>query len=235
MLHFVQSNHLEKLFDRLCQVLDEQEDTPLKPLEIVVQNAGMARWVSQQMAIRKGIASNLTFPLPARFIWQILAGQLDVDVVQRDFDRSVLLWRILGELDTALHDSIFSEIQKYLEDDHDGRKIFYLASKIADLFDQYLVYRPDLILSWESGTENGWKSALWKNLIRSSKKHRASYVEQFLTKARQGSLEKSLLAVRLTIRPGPTIDHSGLSSLSVFREYMSFVVPPVLSIPAIRP
>ena len=76
MLHFIQSNKLERLFDRLCEALASFQQDPLQPLEIVVQNPGMGRWLSQQIAIQDGIAANLKFPLPARFIWQVMAGQL---------------------------------------------------------------------------------------------------------------------------------------------------------------
>ena len=39
----------------------------------------------------------------------------------------------------------------YLSDPADVRKRFQLSSQIANLFDQYLVFRPDLILAWDQG------------------------------------------------------------------------------------
>ena len=76
MWYLVQSNQLECLFARLAAVLAAPLEDPLAPEVIVVQNAGMARWLSQRIALHAGIAANIQFPLPARFIWQVLAGQL---------------------------------------------------------------------------------------------------------------------------------------------------------------
>ncbi|WP_149013722.1 exodeoxyribonuclease V subunit gamma, partial [Escherichia coli] len=38
-----------------------------------------------------------------------------------------------------------------MTDDSDKRKLFQLSSKAADLFDQYLVYRPEWLAQWETG------------------------------------------------------------------------------------
>ncbi|HBQ59654.1 MAG TPA: hypothetical protein DD671_08530, partial [Balneolaceae bacterium] len=49
-------------------------------------------------------------------------------------------------------------------------QLFYLSAQIADIFDQYQVYRPDMMQSWlnnEITTDNPnerWQSRLWKRL-----------------------------------------------------------------------
>ncbi|HER62621.1 MAG TPA: exonuclease V subunit gamma, partial [Desulfobacteraceae bacterium] len=188
MLYFVQSNRLEKLFDRLCHVLADSPDDPLQPQEIVVQNPGMARWISQQKALRNGIAANLSFPLPARFIWQIFASQLELRNDAGVFEREVLLWRIFEQLAGSLPGGMFAEIQTYLRDDHDGRKTFNLAGRIADLFDQYLVYRPDMLLEWESKQGAEWQALLWNRLLTPASEHRAHYLQRFRQKVLQDDL-----------------------------------------------
>ena len=180
------------LFERLSEVLAATRQDPLHPVEIVVQNPGMGRWISQQTALRNGIAANMQFPLPARFIWQILAGQLELDTIGRDFDRSVLLWRIFAELSSSPGKPA-TDIRKYLADDHGGRKVFHLAEKVADLYDQYLVYRPEMLLKWEAGSKAGWQEELWKSLTNTSNHHRAKYVELFLQMARNGDLNPNTL------------------------------------------
>lgn len=199
MLYFIQSNRLEKLFDRLCQLLDESPPPPLQPQEIVVQSPGMARWVSQQVALRRGIAANLHFPLPARFIRQILGGQLQLEDDDGTFDRTVMLWRILAELTGSLRQDLFTEVAGYLSDDHDGRKPFHLAGKIADLFDQYLVYRPDMLLQWESTPVSDWQALLWNTITVSGKQHRARLLREFRRKAREGDLDPSSLPKQIYI------------------------------------
>ncbi|MCI5209185.1 MAG: hypothetical protein D3910_10410, partial [Candidatus Electrothrix sp. ATG2] len=56
-MHLFQSNRLENLFEALCATLAEPISNPLAPEIIVVQNPGMARWLSQQIALRTGISA----------------------------------------------------------------------------------------------------------------------------------------------------------------------------------
>ncbi len=65
----------------------------------------------------------------------------------------------------------FTLLRHYLTDDSDKRKLFQLSSKAADLFDQYLVYRPDWLAQWETGhlveglgEAQAWQAPLWKAL-----------------------------------------------------------------------
>ena len=61
----------------------------------------------------------------------------------------------------CLHKPEFSTLRSYLSDDQEGVKLFQLSSKIADLFDQYLVFRPGMILGWEQGeTPTDFRPAL---------------------------------------------------------------------------
>jgi exodeoxyribonuclease V gamma subunit len=201
MLRLCQSNRLENLLTELCGILAEQADNPLAAEIIVVQNPGMARWLSQQIALRTGICANISFPLPASFIWSLFAKTLGGLPDLREFSRDVLLWRILNELDELLVDMPASEeMSSYLADDQDGRRRFQLAEKISDLFDQYLVYRHEMVLSWEKGKEQHWQAQLWRRLAeQSSGSHRAEVVERFLLAAANGSLRTESLPARIFV------------------------------------
>src|SRR5437868_1607490 len=61
----------------------------------------------------------------------------------------------------------FEAVENYLKDDLEGRKRYQLAQRLAHLFDQYLIYRPTMLLRWERGdTRPGeeWQAALWREL-----------------------------------------------------------------------
>ncbi|MCI5143135.1 MAG: hypothetical protein D3909_15690, partial [Candidatus Electrothrix sp. ATG1] len=60
-MHLFQSNRLENLFEALCATLAEPVSNPLAPETIIVQNPGMARWLSQQIALRTGISAHFSF------------------------------------------------------------------------------------------------------------------------------------------------------------------------------
>jgi exodeoxyribonuclease V gamma subunit len=148
LLYLYQSNQLETLCGALNRILEDPVGRPLQPDRVVVLNPGMARWLSQQIANRRGIAANLEFPLPASFIWEMfdltLSGQTDLSA----FRQEVLLWKVVDQLTELADESVMTKVSAYLVDDRDGNKLFQLAKEIASLFDQYLIYRPKMILYW---------------------------------------------------------------------------------------
>ncbi|MCI5145885.1 MAG: exodeoxyribonuclease V subunit gamma, partial [Candidatus Electrothrix sp. AR3] len=198
-MYLYQSNRLENLFAALCAILAQPIATPLAQEMIVVQNPGMARWLAQQIALHTGISANLSFPLPASFIWNIFAQTLGELPDLGQFDRAVLLWRIYHELDSLLTLPSMEEINTYLQDDYDGSKHFQLAGKITDLFDQYLVYRPKMVLQWEKGKEEHWQAKLWQQLTSRGNNHRAGVLQQFMQAAEQNKLQTKGLPERICI------------------------------------
>ena len=56
-------------------------------------------------------------------------------------------------------------VLRYLRHDGTGRDLLALAARLADLFDQYAVYRPDLVLAWEHGEDDDWQAHLWRALM----------------------------------------------------------------------
>jgi exodeoxyribonuclease V gamma subunit len=196
-LYLYQSNRLENLFTALCETITVPLGKPLTAEVIVVQNPGMARWLSQHIALETGIAANLSFPLPASFIWNIFAACLDELPDMSTFDRTILLWRILAELEELLSHPAMAELADFLKDDPDNSKRFQLAGRISDLFDQYLVYRPKMLLDWERGRESHWQAVLWQQLTSDNSLHRAALLQQFITAADGGSLSTETLPERV--------------------------------------
>ena len=56
----------------------------------------MQHWVSMQFAREQGIAMNLDFPLPVRFMWNTARVVLGSEKVPRQspYRREVLTWRV---------------------------------------------------------------------------------------------------------------------------------------------
>ena len=198
-MYLFQSNRLENLFDALCATLTEPISNPLAPEVIVVQNPGMARWLSQQIALRTGISAHFSFPLPASFIWHLFEQTLQGLPDLSRFDSNVLLWRVQNELEFLLAEPGMEEINVYLAEDTDGRKRFQLAEKISDLFDQYQVYRPAMLLHWEQGGEGHWQARLWRRLTAENRMHRAALLQRFLQAAELGELRTDGLPERVSI------------------------------------
>jgi len=86
----------------------------------------------------------------------------------------------------------FAPLRAYLQCDHDGLKLFQLAGKIADTFDQYTLFRPDLLAAWEMGRNDeahDWQPELWRALVKeASGHHRGQLKKDFCRKLLQEKL-----------------------------------------------
>jgi len=164
------SNQLDVLKGILAYVLKTQPNSdPFIKEQVLVQSPGMAQWLKIELAKELSICANIEFPLPASFIWQVFVDLLD-DVPKRSaFNKDAMAWNIMQRLPLHLARDEFSELAQYLADD-DQLKIYQLAYKIADIYDQYLVYRPQWIAAWEQGSkefcpDQPWQGLLWKDLV----------------------------------------------------------------------
>ena len=185
MFKVYHSNQLALLKDLLVALIEgEKFDDPFKSETILVQSPGMAQWLQLEIAQSTGIAANIDFPLPASFIWQQFKHVLKEVPEKSPFNKMSMTWQIMKLLPECLDDPDFAALLDYLEDDLHLRKRFQLSQKIADIFDQYLVYRPEWIEAWENvsqqqlaqwGTagskstpewleDQRWQAKLWKKL-----------------------------------------------------------------------
>lgn len=217
--HLHRSNRLESLAGTLGGVMRESLSSPLVPEAVVVQSQGMARWLKLELAARLGIAAHIRFPFPRAFAHELFRA-LDLTVDSRpSFDPELLVWRIYQLLPEAAQQPGFASVKRYLADG-DQRKRFQLAGRLARLFDQYLVYRPDLIAAWDSGASDWperfgaepgeiWQSQLWKMIGEDwAAGHPAAWLHEFLRTAQAGRLPTGRLPERVSI--------FGVSSLPPF-------------------
>lgn len=182
MLHLYQSHRIETLADLLVAVLGVPPADPLAPETVIVQAKGMGRWLTLRLAQHFGVCANVQFPLPASFMWQLVETVLGPQERLGDFSRDALAWR----LEDLLRRQPPAGLSGYLADGLPHKR-WRLAARIADAFDQYLVYRPDWLASWEAGTLAGlgadetWQAALWQSLCtRRGGVHRADLLDSLL-------------------------------------------------------
>jgi exodeoxyribonuclease V gamma subunit len=158
------SNRLEQLAHQLTAALSTPLKSPLSSEVIVVQSRGMARWLSLQIAQISKICMNYEFPFPRAFIGRTLQAFFPQRAPEEEFSVETMTWRINRLLPTLSLNEEFAPVKNYL-DQEDGLKAFQLSEKIARQFDQYLVYRPEMLLVWERDPqENHWEAILWRRL-----------------------------------------------------------------------
>jgi exodeoxyribonuclease V gamma subunit len=191
MLNLYQSNMLDALA-RLYLAVREPARDPLEPETLLVPSHGMQRWLAFALAREQGIAANLDFQLPATFIWGLMR-RLFPDVPRRSpLEREPMAWRVLRQLPDVLAEENVAMARQWQLADRRGR--FELAWRVADVFDQYLVYRPQWMLAWEKGARLGlgpdenWQAALWQRIAGSDSRHRARLLQEFLRKIEKGDV-----------------------------------------------
>ncbi len=200
MLRVHHSNRVEQLLERLDALLAEVPEDPFAPEMVAVQNPGMGRWLAQQLALRGGIAANLEFPLPAALAWRLLRLWFPDLPESQGMGKEAILWHTLALLPGQLGDPAFSELARYLHDDPDGLRRYQLGRRIADLFDQYLVYRPDWVLGWEAGRDGHWQARLWRAIREACPQpHWAGVVQRLFTQATDGAAPEGALPPRLSL------------------------------------
>lgn len=220
MLHFYTSNRLEHLLSHLALVI---KNNPLPPLEtetIVVQSKGMERWLALELSKQLGVWANARYPFPREMIQRLFYDGLPYVPDVSDFDPNILGWTIMRLLPEILEEQTFNELNNYLSNDEiSDLKQYQLAHKIADVFDQYVIYRSDWIEMWDRGEKLAWHSEwqvkLWQIIQQDIKNrnpqhlHRAALQKYFIQAIKNNTLKK--YPERLII--------FGISALSPF--YMS--------------
>jgi exodeoxyribonuclease V gamma subunit len=182
------SNRLEILSEQLAGIVRAPLPNTLNPEVIVVQSKGMERWISLELARQNGISANCNFPFPNVFLENIFRKIIPNLPEASLFGPDVLTFRIMNILPELLSKPNFQNLKTYLRDDATNLKRYQLSGKIADLFDQYLVFRPEMIFRWEAGDrqgldENRWQADLWRELTHGNEKwHRARLRKILLTK-----------------------------------------------------
>ena len=79
-------------------------------------------------------------------------------------------------------DAALREVRAYLACEGGDDRRYDLAWRIADVYDRYLVYRPDWIEAWEAGGEDHWQARLWRVLAADTRStHRVRLQRAFVT------------------------------------------------------
>jgi exodeoxyribonuclease V gamma subunit len=183
----VHGNQPERLRDLMVQWIRQHPLAPLEKEVILVQSNGIAQWLKLALAADPedggcGISAALDMLLPASFLWQVyraVLGENEVPAIS-PFDKSRLVWRLTRLLPELLERPGYAPLKRFMAQDGDQRKRFQLAQRVADLFDQYQVYRADWLAAWAAGEdvqidarnnrtplpdEYRWQAALWRALL----------------------------------------------------------------------
>jgi exodeoxyribonuclease V gamma subunit len=196
---------------------------PLGPLEeevILVQSNGMAEWVKMQLAQHLGVCAATRVELPARFMWRTYRQVLGKAAVPQrvPLDRASMVWRLMGCLPRLADQPPFAPLTPFVVG-QSAAMAYDLSRRLADVLDQYQVYRADWLADWREGQDrlkqaNGhtqpltadqqWQAHLWRNLLQDLAPDQAMAVRPFLhqqvvERLQSGAALKSPVARRVVV------------------------------------
>lgn len=154
-LHVHRSNRAECLVDALFEEVSKPLRSPFQKELLVVQGQGMATWLNMELSRRAGVWANTEYLYPKHFIERIFEAVLgatsDPKSRAEQYSPESLLWTVAARLSHHLGDPAFESLLAYVGTPVDEERLFSLAGKVAETFDEYLTFRPELIRLWGKG------------------------------------------------------------------------------------
>jgi exodeoxyribonuclease V gamma subunit len=187
---------LEALAGSICS-------PPLPPLEkesIVVLSNGMARWISMELAACHGVSAGLEFCFPNDLLDRSFRSVLPDSNSSSPFTRTSLTWRIASQLPALSRLKDFEQISSYLGNGRDDRRLLQISRSLADCFDQYTIFRPEMVCAWDQGEDAGWQAQLWRAINRDcAGSHRAALLGKLRSHVSGGAPSDGTLPRRVAL------------------------------------
>jgi len=182
--HLYRENKLEVLAERFVrEVYQAQRIDSAFSLTaahtVVVQTRGMAEYLKQFIATRCGIAANLEMPFVNAFIDRIfraLYGEAFRQAAYRS-DQKNIRKEVMKLLRNDRAGEVAPELEKYLCGVNSELKTWQLAGKLADLFDQYQLYRSKELYEEKLFKKNDWQGAIYNRIFNAEKTGRNDFFE----------------------------------------------------------
>ena len=158
------------------------------------------------IARKNGICANFDFPFPNSFLEETYAKVIGPLPESTFFNPQSMTFSIMTLMNDLADHEAFAPIRSYLSAKASSMKRFQLAGKIADAFDQYLVFRPDIISAWEKGPETrgsseaAWQRLLWRALRdQTDELHRADLQKRLVLRLKDVDRSAANLPDRVSV------------------------------------
>ena len=236
MFYLHVSNRTENLLCHMAEVIRTDKQLNFFATELfLIQSQGMERMIGQSLADAFRSFCNFKFFLPLDFLG-FIADRLGLGISPDGFTRQILTWRLDGLL-RDISGVQYLPLTAYLSGENRDLKRFQLARRLANIFDQYQVMRPEMLIQWESGllttslAAEKWQMDLWCRLLAQpeGQTHRGMQFAQIidrLNSARDlaGRLPKRISIIGLHTLPPMYLNY--LNSLSTHMDIHLFLLSP---------
>ncbi|MDP6190693.1 MAG: exodeoxyribonuclease V subunit gamma, partial [Gammaproteobacteria bacterium] len=255
----VQGNRMEDLCATWVQWLKRY---PLRPLEqdlVLAQSNGIAQLLKQTLAQGEadggcGVAAAIETMLPGQFVWHSYCALLPGLSRRSVYDKQALTWRLYRLLGSWDLSRLAPLLSTYVQPGALPMERLQLARQLADLYDQYQVFRPDWLGLWEQGYDllsdhlgqrhplpagQEWQPALWRALCADiaaqtaaegwSQASRTALHQRFLQACADVSVRPAGLPRRVVVfgmSSLPTSSLEVLRAIAPFTQVLLFVMNP---------
>ena len=227
MFYLHVSNRTENLLRHMAEVIrvDKQPDFFASEL-FLIQSQGMERMISQSLADAFHSFCNFKFFLPLDFL-SFIADRLGQGISPDGFTRQILTWRLDGLL-RDVSGAQYLPLTAYLSGENRELKRFQLARRLANIFDQYQVMRPEMLVRWESGilttslAAEKWQMDLWRRLLAQpgGQIHRGMQFTQIIERLNSGRDLAGFLPKRISVIGLHTLPPVYLNYLNCLATHM---------------
>ena len=173
MLTLYRGNRAELLAELLAVTLRLDPPGPFEQVRVVVNTWPTSRWLGEQLALglddpdaasdfAGGVAANLRFPFPGSYLRELVDALLaEAEPAAAGVDpwrATALVWPLLELLPALVKAPEAQLLRSWLaRRGHGGSlaqldlSLWQLARAIADAFDDYALYRPEMLAAWSAG------------------------------------------------------------------------------------
>ncbi|MGE0316053.1 MAG: exodeoxyribonuclease V subunit gamma [Lautropia sp.] len=179
-IHF--ANRIEALTDQLVGRLgaarrDASIAAPFVEDQVVVPSAAIERHLTLSIAGGHGICANVRFSYLARWLWQRIGALVPGVAAESPYDARVMAWRVYVAFGDEHWIAGHQRLAAWLADADPAMRLA-LATRVAMLLEQMIVYRPDWLAAWAEGrrapighpsasamADEAWQAALWRRVV----------------------------------------------------------------------
>lgn len=166
MITIYHSNKIEILIKSILKIINtKQKKKILEKETIIIPNKDIEEWLNIKFSNYNEISANFSFQTINKFIFNKI---LKNNPKKNYFKKSVISWNLAKIFPFIIKKKKFQFLKKYLHQKNKTEKLHQLTDYIADLFYQYLLYRPNWIKKWNNNQSisnisknQKWQKYLW--------------------------------------------------------------------------
>jgi len=172
------ASHATLLLEDLVETLSTPSTNPGELIPVLMPSVPLVERAKVTLARRHGVAMGVSFLLPDAFIERI-AALVELPPLHASWRPDGLRWRLLASLAELVKERRYPRLDAVCVD---SRSQMALAREVADRFNQYMYFRPEMIDAWRSDTpwgdlpdiaedDEGWQRELWRRVAEGLQTH----------------------------------------------------------------